>query len=90
MGSREQKIEELKQKWYDPVYIWDEGPNEEDPDHTHPFDTHLLILNGEIEVRMNGKSTILRSGDEIEIPRDQVHYGKAGTSGCRYIVAEKH
>ncbi|OGZ45437.1 MAG: hypothetical protein A3C84_00185 [Candidatus Ryanbacteria bacterium RIFCSPHIGHO2_02_FULL_48_12] len=90
MESKEQKIEELKQKGYDPVYVWDAEPNEEDPDHTHPFDTHLIILGGEIEIRMENKSIILQSGNVIDILREKVHYGKAGIQGCRYIVAEKH
>ena len=51
MESKEQKIEELKQKGYNTVYIWNAEPNEEDSDHAHPFDTHLIILGGEIEIR---------------------------------------
>jgi quercetin dioxygenase-like cupin family protein len=90
MGNNEQKIEELKQRGYNPVYIWDAEPNEEDPDHTHSFDTHLLILEGEIEIRMDGKSMIMKSESEIDIPKEKVHYGKAGQNGCKYIVAELH
>lgn len=90
MINREQKITDLKQKGYEPVYVWDAEPNEEDSDHTHPFETHLIVLENEIEIGMNGSSVILKVGDEIDIPKDVVHYGKAGALGCKYIVAEKH
>ena len=84
------KIEELKKEGYESVYIWDAKPNEEDLDHVHSFDTRLIVLEGEIEIRMSGRSTFLKSTNEIDIPKEVVHYGKAGASGCKYIVAEKH
>jgi quercetin dioxygenase-like cupin family protein len=88
--NNEQKIDKLKRKGYEPVYVWNAESNEEDPDHTHPFDTHLVVLDGEIEIGMDGKSMILKPGDEIDIPREKAHYGKVGAVGCRYIVGEKH
>lgn len=88
--NKEQKIEELKRQGYDPIYIWNAEPNEEDPDHAHPFDTHLVILEGKIEIGFDGNGKILKPGEEIAIPRSEIHYGIAGQNGCKYIVAEKH
>ena len=85
-----EKVEELKRLGYDNVFVWDAEAGEEDPDHSHPYDTRLVILDGEIEIKMDGESRILKSGEEIDIPREKVHYGKAGPNGCKYIVAEKH
>ena len=85
-----EKIKNLEDKGYSPVYIWDAEPNEEDPDHSHNFDTCLVVLDGEIEIKFGSESNILKSGDEINIPRGKIHYGKAGKNGCKYIVAEKH
>jgi len=82
--------EKLKQHGYNPVYVWDAKAGEEDPNHTHPFDTHLVILEGEIEIGTDGKIVILKSGDEIDIPKEKVHFGKVGVKGCKYIVGEKH
>jgi quercetin dioxygenase-like cupin family protein len=90
MTSEQEKIKGLKRQGYGPVYVWDAEPNEEDPDHTHPFDTCLVVLVGEIEIGMDGKSIILKSGNAIDIPREKIHYGKVGAQGCKYIVAEKH
>ena len=90
MENSEQKIEELKQKEYFPVWVYNSTPDEEDPSHEHDYDTHLLIIEGEIEIKMDGKTIILKSSDEVDIPRGKIHYGKAGKNGCKYIVAEKH
>ena len=85
-----QKIKELKNKGYDRIYIWDAEPNEEDLDHKHTYDTHLIVLEGNIEIRKDSKSMVLKPGDEMDIPREKIHYGKAGVKGCKYIVAERH
>jgi len=86
----DEEVAKLKAAGYDNVYVWDAEPNEDDPDHTRPFDTPLVVLAGEIEIVMNGRSNILRANDEINIPRETVHSGKAGAKGCKYIVAERH
>jgi quercetin dioxygenase-like cupin family protein len=86
----QEKIEALRRKGFDPVYAWDAEPGEEDPDHTHPFDTRLEMLSGEMLVRLEGKDELLKAGDEAFIPREKIHYAKAGAQGCRYIVAERH
>lgn len=83
-------IESLKQLGYDPVYVWSAAPNEEEVNHTHAFDTHLEILQGEIEITMDGERVILKPGDEFSIPRQKVHAAKVGVHGCKYFVAEKH
>lgn len=94
MGNKTQdfskKIQELKQQGYDPVWIHNAISCEEDKEHAHSFDTHLVILRGTLEIQQNGRKVVLQEGDEISIMRDVVHYGRAGESGCRYIVAEKH
>lgn len=90
MESSGDKIQELKTMGYDPVYVWNAEPNEEDPDHTHPFDTRLFIMDGEIEIRLGEKIITLRSTNEMDIPRGTVHSGKVGPKGCKYIVAERH
>lgn len=90
MENEELKVDKLKLKGYNPVYIWNAESNEEDLDHSHTFDTLLTVLVGEIEIRIDGISSVLKSGDEMIIPRGEIHYGKAGENGCKYIVAERH
>lgn len=88
--NEEEIKKELSQSGYDNVYTWDAEPNEDDSDHSHEFDTRLVILKGEIEIGMDGSKTVLKVGDRVDIPRGKIHFGTAGVSGCRYIVAEKH
>lgn len=85
-----QKIEELKQRGYSPVWVYDSAPNEEDPGHAHPYDTHLIVIKGEIEIKMDGKVEVLKVGDEADILRGKVHSAKSAANGCKYIVAEKY
>ena len=84
-----QLILKLKSEGFDKVYVWDGEPNEEDTNHSHLFDTKIVILKGDIEIETNGKKSVLKSGDEMEIPRNKIHAAIVGLSGCRYIVAER-
>lgn len=88
--NEENKINEIKAKGYDPVYVWEEKSGEEEIDHQHPFDTYLYILSGEISIKV-GESVerLLKTGDTAEVLRNTVHSAKAGPSGCKYIVGER-
>lgn len=86
MINQEQEIERLKSEGYDPVYVWTAEPNEHDPEHSHDFDTHLVVLEGNIEVIMNDAPKILTSGDTVDIPSGTIHSGLVGKEGCTYIV----
>lgn len=90
MESNDARINDLRAKGYDPVYIWKADPGEVDPPHQHAFTTYLAILEGELSVEMQGKQINLSSGDELEVSRGTVHAAMAGVRGCQYIVAEKH
>jgi len=89
MGSEKQKIEELKKQGYKEVTVWDTVTDYGQRDHSHPFDTYIFILDGEIEISIGGKISILKSDDEARIPKDILHHAKLGPNGCRYITAEK-
>lgn len=82
-------IEQLKSEGYDSVFVWNGHPGESDPDHTHPFETRLIVREGELTIGMDGVNTVLKKGDVIIIPKEKLHSGLAGQTGCKYIVAEK-
>ena len=90
MNMNAEKVAALKHDGYDNVYVWNAGSNEEDPDHSHTFDTHLEVLEGGIEIKMNNKTITLNQTDTADILRNVIHCGKASANGCLYIVAEKH
>lgn len=84
-------IHSLQSQGYDPVYVWDGKPNEVDEEHSHEFETKLHVLEGEIHLKITGdKDYTLKSGDELDIPKGQIHSAITGPEGCKYIVAEKH
>lgn len=50
-------------------------------EHMHDYDEYMVCLSGEYAVTIDGKETILHSGDEIFIPKGTLQGGrcKAGT-----------
>ena len=46
----------------------------EPPPHYHPFqEEDFVVLTGEMTVRLDGQLRILRQGDTLHIPKNQVH-----------------
>ena len=66
----------------------------EDEEHSHPFDTKLVIISGKIRIKKLEGDVItdyfFKEGDLVEIPRGQLHSAVASSEGCKYVVAEKH
>lgn len=92
--TEEEIIKKLESEGYEKVWPYDAESNEVDDEHDHDFDTKLHILSGDIRIkRLSGGAIMdfhLKEGEEIEIPRGQLHSAKVGAGGCRYIVAERH
>ncbi len=70
------------------MYTWNAAQNEDDPDHVHPYNTALVILEGEISVTLGGKIFLLNSGDRFNILKSTLHSAIVGIDGCKYVVAE--
>jgi 8-oxo-dGTP diphosphatase len=93
--STEEKLKEdlLSQK-YDKVYVWNAEPGEMDEEHSHPFDTKLVIISGKIRIKeLEGDvitDYLFKEGDSVEISKGQLHSAEVGAEGCKYVVAEKH
>ncbi len=89
MENEKDKIAELKRQGYKNVTIWNEVTAAGSVDHSHPFDTHLVVLDGEIEVIVDDQSRVLKTSEEIDIPRGTMHHSRLASKGCRYITAER-
>ena len=50
--------------------------------HTHPGVEMLVILEGQVEFRINGQARTLRVGDHLQVPRDTPHSAIAAASGA--------
>jgi len=57
------------------LFAFDE--DQELSEHTAPFDALVLIVEGEAEIVISGKSFQLNSGDAIIMPADEPHAVKA-------------
>ena len=84
--------EEIRQKMlvggFSIINEYSDPANEFFPDHNHPGDQLLIVLEGSISVTMGGKTQILGVGDELFFPAQVIHSAKVGPSGCKYIVGE--
>lgn len=87
MRDQSKAILDLRKEWKE-VYLWDDKPNEFYQKHKHPYDTLIIIVDGELSLEIKGKNIKLYKGDKIIIKKDQEHEARAGKLGCSYIVAE--
>jgi quercetin dioxygenase-like cupin family protein len=69
--------------------VWEDGPDRRYSDHTHPVETAHIILEGEMTLTMDGRSTTYRAGERSDVPSGTVHAARMGPAGCRYLIGEK-
>jgi quercetin dioxygenase-like cupin family protein len=71
------------------TYVWEDRPDCRYTDHTHPVETAHIILEGEMTLTMDGRSTTYRAGERCDVPAGSVHGARMGPAGCRYLIGEK-
>ena len=54
------------------------------PEHSHPHEQIVNLLEGTYELIVDGESHVLEAGDVLVIPGDAVHSGGAHTA-CRIL-----
>jgi len=59
------------------LFAFDAG--QELSEHTVPFDALAHIVEGEVEIRVSGKSYLLKAGEVIIMPANEPHAVKAKT-----------
>jgi quercetin dioxygenase-like cupin family protein len=57
------------------LFAFDEG--QEMSEHTAPFDALVYVLDGEAEIKISGKTSLLRAGEAILMPAGLPHALKA-------------
>jgi quercetin dioxygenase-like cupin family protein len=57
------------------LFAFDEG--QELSEHTAPFDALAHVLDGEAEIKISGKPSLLKAGEAIIMPAGQPHAVKA-------------
>jgi quercetin dioxygenase-like cupin family protein len=65
---------------------WEIGANTLFPEHSHPHEQIMLVVEGEFELTVGAESKVVRPGVVAVIPSGVSHSGRALTD-CRVIDA---
>jgi quercetin dioxygenase-like cupin family protein len=66
------------------------APGEESPQHTHPFDARLLVLEGELILDRGGSPERYRAGETLYVPANERHAENAGPDGTAYLAGRRY
>jgi quercetin dioxygenase-like cupin family protein len=69
-------------------YFWDKD-HETVGDHAHDWDTANFIVSGTFEVKIGGRTEILRAGDSYTIPKGTPRGMKALEAGSYILVMSR-
>ena len=58
--------------------------------HSHPFDTRLLVLEGEATITCGEQERLYRPGDVMEIERGVEHFEQYGSARFGFVVGLRH
>ena len=58
--------------------------------HSHPFDAHAVLFEGEMWLTCGDNSRHLLPGDTFTLERGQLHSERYGPSGAMYLVARRN
>lgn len=64
-------------------------PNQLVATHSHPFDAHAMVLEGEFTLSWNGQSQTLRKGDTFSMAAGCEHVEQYGSQGATYLVGRR-
>jgi quercetin dioxygenase-like cupin family protein len=78
----------LKEKGFPAPVLVERDAGEQGP-HRHDFEPMALVLDGEIEIEINGKTTAYRSGDVFHLEPNQLHSERYGVKGVRYLASRR-
>ncbi|MGH7038178.1 MAG: cupin domain-containing protein [Stellaceae bacterium] len=81
---------ELQAEGYRETTMRDMPANHENPEHAHPFDARLLILDGEMTIACAGGERTYRAGDTFAMAAGRRHAELAGAAGVRYLAGRRH
>lgn len=84
----EETLADLRQR-YEEVYYWEDAAGHVYDPHAHAWETALVILEGWMEISIDGVSRRYAVGDRLIIPAGKEHAAEAGPSGCAYAVGER-
>ena len=82
-------IHMLMQEGYpDPVEVQREPRGSLD-EHSHPFEVYALILDGDIELIIDGKSSVYKPGNIFYLGPQEFHSERYGKEGVLYLASRR-
>jgi quercetin dioxygenase-like cupin family protein len=57
--------------------------------HEHPFEVKALVIEGSIEIVINGLSRTYNAGDIFQLSLKQPHSESYGAEGVKYLASRK-
>ena len=87
--TKQEMIENLKEKGFAHIYEWTDGPGVEYPEHVHKGKVCFYVASGSISMNISGVDTVVQAGEYIDVPVGAPHTAKVGTNGCTFIVGEE-
>ena len=87
--NKEQFLQLLQQDGFpEPVEV-QQIPNSHLNEHEHPFEVMALILEGAIEIIIDGVSKDYKMGDVFHLGYKQAHAEAYGPHGVKYLASRK-
>ena len=91
IDSSQQNTEDIEGYYFEgndgsQIAFWECFSDRESKPHTHNFDEYIICVSGEYTAIIEGKELILKSGDELFIPKGTEQGGKI-RAGTRTIHA---
>lgn len=87
--NKEQFLQLLQQDGFpEPVEV-QQTPNGHLDGHEHPFEVRALILEGAIEIMIDGVSRHYKMGDVFQLGYKQIHAESYGPHGVKYLASRK-
>lgn len=84
--------EEIAQSWYERGYrceLWEDRPGHQWADRVHDTDEIFMVVEGDLELEMNGEKLRPQPGEELMIPARTHHtIRNVGETRTRWLRGE--
>jgi len=88
--NQAQFIEMLQQEDYpDPVEVR-QAPNGSLEEHSHPFAVKALVIDGSINITIQGNRKTYSIGDVFQLGFEEPHSESYGPTGVVYLASRNH
>lgn len=89
MATEAEHRKQLEREGFSAVFVQRDGAGKHYPPHTHSEISAHIILEGNMELTVEGKRNDLNPGDRFDVPANAVHDATIGARGCTYLIGEK-